>query len=68
MATAHAQDFERRKRPDQLTGASATHGPTTTDDTSDEEEDDPVDSRQDTDTDEAMSERLSDANAQISPK
>ncbi|PKX97195.1 EXS domain-containing protein [Aspergillus novofumigatus IBT 16806] len=68
MAAAHAQDFERRKRPDQLTGASATHGPTTTDDTSDDEEDDPVDPRQDTDTDEAVSERLSDANASRTPK
>ncbi|RHZ61310.1 SPX and EXS domain-containing protein, partial [Aspergillus thermomutatus] len=68
MAAAHAQDFERRKRPDQLAGASATHGPTTTDDTSDEEEDDQVDSRQATDTYQAVAEDLSHADARRTPK
>jgi hypothetical protein len=68
MAAAHAQDFERRKRPDQMVGPSASHGPTTTDDTSDEEEDDPVDPRQDTDTDEAVEDGLSAADARRTPK
>ncbi|EAW12698.1 SPX and EXS domain-containing protein [Aspergillus clavatus NRRL 1] len=56
VAAAHAQDFERRKRPGQLTVASVTHGPTSADDSTDEEEEDQVNSRQDTDTDEAATE------------
>ncbi|KAL4875978.1 EXS family-domain-containing protein [Aspergillus karnatakaensis] len=39
LASAHAQDFQRKKRPDEMGGASVAHGaPDTPEDSSDEED------------------------------
>ncbi|KAI9930049.1 Xenotropic and polytropic retrovirus receptor 1 [Aspergillus wentii] len=53
VATAHAQDFQRKKRPDQIPGAAVQHDTERSpDETSEEEEEaDSGDSRHDTDDD-----------------
>ncbi|KAK6831651.1 hypothetical protein RU639_002654 [Aspergillus parasiticus] len=45
LASAHAQDFQRRKRPEDLGGASASHGNADTPEDSSDDDDDPTDTR-----------------------
>ncbi|KAI9375752.1 EXS-domain-containing protein [Aspergillus egyptiacus] len=57
LAAAHAQDFQRKKRPDEMSGATVAHGaPESPEDTSDEE--DSGDSRPYRDTDGAIEEEV----------
>ncbi|PLB45945.1 EXS-domain-containing protein [Aspergillus steynii IBT 23096] len=56
LASAHAQDFERRKRPDQMAVASVSHGPGESPDDSSDDDDYPGDSRPYTDANDVIDE------------
>lgn len=56
LASAHAQDFERRKRPDQMAVASVPRGPGESPDDSSDEDDYPADSRPYTDATDVIDE------------
>lgn len=57
LASAHAQDFERKRRPDEMAGATVAHdAPESGDDSTDEE--DSGDTRPDRDTERAMDEEV----------
>ncbi|RDW72513.1 SPX and EXS domain-containing protein [Aspergillus mulundensis] len=50
MASAHAQDFQRKRRPDEMAGATVAHGPQESpDDSSDNDEDDETQPYRDSD-------------------
>lgn len=56
LASAHAQDFERRRRPDQMAGASVPCGPGDSPDDSSDDDDYPGDSRPYKDTNDIIDE------------